>query len=413
VSLARRTGGIAVAAWLLAGAPVAAAPVAAAPGAPRVLRVGPGDRFARPCQAIAAAHAGYTILIDARGSRSYRGDVCAWSTNRLTIIGVHGRAHIDADGASSEGKAIWVIAGNDTTIENVEFSGARVADANGAGIRQEGAGLTIEHCSFRDNQEGILAADNPTSAIVIDSSVFADNGAGDGYSHNIYINHVRSFTLRYSYSTDARVGHLVKSRARRNYILYDRLTGETGTGSYELDLPNGGLSYVIGTVIEQGAATENPNMLAYGEEGSLNPDSHLYAVNDTFVNDLHRGSAMLIGAAVAAPVLAENDISTGSPSFVSRPGATMRHDCLTGDPRFVARNRYDYRLRASSPCLRAGRRPGAAQGYSLVPRFQYLYPAGHVRRTDRGSTAGAFGRSGWRPASYPDKVKGISCLLGR
>jgi len=191
-----------------------------------VLRVGPGDRFARPCQAIAAAHAGDTILIDARGSRSYRGDVCAWSTNRLTIIGVHGRAHIDAAGASSEGKAIWVIAGNDTTIENVEFSGARVADANGAGIRQEGAGLTIEHCSFRDNQEGILAADNPTSAIVIDSSVFADNGAGDGYSHNIYINHVSSFTLRYSYSTNARVGHLVKSRALRNYILYDRLTGE-------------------------------------------------------------------------------------------------------------------------------------------------------------------------------------------
>ena len=154
--------------------------------------------------------------------------------------------------------------------------------------------------------------------------MFTDNGAGDGYSHNIYINHVRSFTLRDSYSTDARVGHLVKSRALHNYILDDRLTGERGTDSYELDLPNGGLSYVIGTVLEQGVRTQNPNMLAFGEEGSLNPDSHLYAVDDTFVNGLRRGAAMLVGSEVRAPVVAENDISVGSPAFVtqcSAPGA--------------------------------------------------------------------------------------------
>ena len=245
----------------LAGTPTAQA---------RTLHVGPGQRYRKPCQAIAAARPGDVIEIDARGN-PYRGDVCAWSTNHLTIVGVHGRAHLEAAGQSSEGKAIWVIAGDDTTIENVEFSGARVPDQNGAGIRQEGANLLLEHCYFHDNQEGILAADNPASSIAIDSSVFAGNGAGDGYSHNIYINHVRSFTLRYSYSTDARVGHLVKSRALRNYILYDRLTGEHGTDSYELDLPNGGLSYVIGTIIEQGSNTQNPNMLAYGEEGDLEP----------------------------------------------------------------------------------------------------------------------------------------------
>jgi hypothetical protein len=355
-----------------------------------VLRVGPGQRFARPCQAIARAHAGDTIQIDARGNRSYRGDVCAWSTNRLTIAGVHGRAHIDAAGANSEGKAIWVIAGNDTSIANVELSGARVPDDNGAGIRLQGAGLTVEHCLFHHNQEGILAGDNPASDIVIDASVFSDNGAGDGYSHNLYVNHVRSFTLRDSYSTDAHVGHLVKSRAARNYILYDRLTGERGTDSYELDLPNGGLSYVIGTVLQQGPATQNPNMLAYGEEGDLQPDSHLYVVNDTFVNDLHRGAALLIGAGVA-PVVAQNNISTGSPVFAAQRGARLRHNCLIANPRFAAPARYDYRLRASSSCRRVGRRPGRARGFSLVPRFQYAGVAGAVRRSDGGVIAGAFG----------------------
>ena len=372
-------------------ATAAAAGTATATGSHhKVLDVGPGQRYHRPCQAIAAARPGDQIDIDARGN-PYRGDVCAWSTNHLTIVGVHGRAHIEAAGQSSQGKAIWVIAGDDTTIENVEFSGARVPDENGAGIRQEGANLLVEHCYFHDNQEGILAADNPASSIVIDSSVFARNGAGDGFSHNIYINHVRSFTLRYSYSTDARVGHLVKSRALRNYILYDRLTGEHGTDSYELDLPNGGLSYVIGTVIQQGAATQNPNMLAYGEEGDLNPDSRLYAVNDTFVNDLHRGDAIFVGPQVTAPVFAENDISTGSSAFVSQTAARSSHDCVTTHPGFTDPARYDYTLKPTSPCRHVGIHPGSANGFSLTPRFEYVPIAGHQTRTDGGTIAGAFG----------------------
>jgi Right handed beta helix region len=373
---------------------VLAAGLAIAPAAQaRVLHVGPGQRYRKPCQAIAAARPGDEIQIDARGNRAYRGDVCAWSTNHLTIVGIHGRAHIDAAGQSSEGKAIWVIAGNDTTIENIEFSGARVPDQNGAGIRQEGANLLVEHCYFHDNQEGILAADNPASSIVVDSSVFARNGAGDGFSHNIYINHIRSFTLRYSYSTDARVGHLVKSRALRNYILYDRLTGEHGTDSYELDLPNGGLSYVIGTIIEQGRNTQNPNMLAYGEEGDLNPDSHLYVVNDTFVNDLHRGDAIFVGSGVTEPVFAENDISTGSAAFVSEAKARIRHDCITSHPGFSDPKHYDYRLTATSECRHKGTNLGSAQGFSLTPHFQYVAVAGHTRRTDGGTIAGALGEN--------------------
>ena len=111
---------------------------------------------------------------------------------------------------------------------------------------------------------------------------------------------------------------------------------------------------MVGTVLQQGRATQNPNMLAYGEEGELQPDSHLYVVNDTFVNDLGRGAAMLIGSEVRTPLLAENDISTGSPVFAGQRGARLRHNCVTGDARFVNASRYDYTLRASSPCRRVG-----------------------------------------------------------
>jgi hypothetical protein len=148
---------------------------------------------------------------------------------------------------------------------------------------------------------------------------------------------------------------------------------------------------VIGTVIEQGRSTQNPNMLAYGEEGELNPDSHLYAVNDTFVNDLRRGDAIFVGSQVTQPVLAENDISTGSAAFVSQPGARTRHDCITNHPGFEDPAHHDYRLSATSPCWHVGVKPGSINGFSLVPCFQYVPVAGHVNRTDGGTIAGALG----------------------
>ncbi|HEY1484600.1 MAG TPA: hypothetical protein VGF84_00775, partial [Micromonosporaceae bacterium] len=150
------------------------------------LLVGPGHRYAKPCQAIAVAKAGATIGIDAKGNSTYAGDVCAWTTDALTIVGYNGMAHIDAAGRNAQGKAIWVIAGDNTTVRNVELSGATVPDSNGAGIRQEGTNLTVIGCYFTRDQDGILAADNRASRIVVQDSQFGADGAGDGYSHNIY-----------------------------------------------------------------------------------------------------------------------------------------------------------------------------------------------------------------------------------
>ncbi len=58
----------------------------------------------------------------------------------------------------------------------------------------------------------------------------------------MYINDVDSFTLRYCYSHNAVAGHELKSRAKTNYILYNRIGNEGGTGSYEVQIANGGTS---------------------------------------------------------------------------------------------------------------------------------------------------------------------------
>ncbi len=362
---------------------------------PATIRVvGPGHPFATPCAAIAASAAGDTVQIDAAGNGTYDGDVCAWSTDRLTIVGINGRAHIDAAGHNSGGKGTWVIAGANTTIRNVELSGATVADHNGAGIRQEGAGLTVQSSFFHDNENGILAGANATSDIVVDSSEFARNGYGDGYTHNMYIGAVRTFTLRYSWSHDVKVGHLVKSRAATNYILENRLTEQAGTGSYELDLPNAGLSYVIGNLVQQGPTSQNPNLVAYGEEGATNPSAQLYVVNNTFVNDKGSGAAVAVGATVTTPVVARNNITTGSPTFVTQASATQVTNCIVADPGFVNRTSFDFHLAAGSPCLDAGTDAGTGQGYALTPVQQYVYNLSHAARTVHGPAidAGAFER---------------------
>ncbi|HVZ72841.1 MAG TPA: right-handed parallel beta-helix repeat-containing protein [Polyangia bacterium] len=345
---------------------VVAVPVARAD----TLSVGPGKTYAAPCAAFAAAHDGDLVEIDA--ASSYAGDVCAIAPSHLTIRGVNGRAHVDAAGKNSGGKAIWVIQGADTTVENVELSGASVADKNGAGIRQEGAGLTVRGCFFHDNEDGILTAGG--GEILIEGSEFARNGAGDGYSHNMYIGHEKKFTLRGSYSHHAKIGHLVKSRADENDILYNRLMDEAdGTSSYAIDLPNGGTSIVVGNLIQQGPMTDNAVILAYAEEGATNTKADLYVVNNTFVND--RGSGTFLHLATgAAPAVVRNNIFLGGGTVIDQAGATMQANFTTGDPLLVDRAGFDYHLRAGSPCVNAGVDPGAAGATSLAPTLEYVHP---------------------------------------
>lgn len=356
-----------------------------------ILRVGPEQQYATPCGAIAAAAPGDTIQVDASGN--YRGDVCGWATAGLTIVGVNGRPRIDAAGQNADGKAIWVISGDDTTVENIEFTGAAVPNHNGAAIRQEGANLTVRHCYIHGNQEGILTGDSPSSQILIEYTEFAENGYSDGESHNIYIGHIAQFTLRYSYSHDAISGHLVKSRALQNFILYNRLTGELGTDSYELDLPNGGRSYVIGNVLEKGPFSENPTVVAYGEEGVTNPNSELYFVNNTVVNERTRKGTFIRVGAGALPSLVQNNIFSGGGGnlIIDQPDARLLQN-LQGGGLFVDPASYDYHLKPDSPARDFGANPGTVNGYSLVPMFQYFHPTCFERRSTSGASidAGAF-----------------------
>jgi Right handed beta helix region len=349
------------------------------------LSVGPQGKYAAPCAAFAAAADGDTIEIDSAGQ--YVGDVCGIAKNKLTIRGLGGLAKIDAGGKAAQSKAIWVVQGDDTSIESVEFTGAAVPDKNGAGIRQEGKNLTVRHCYFHDNEDGILAGDSADSEILIENSEFDHNGAGDGYSHNLYINHVAKLTFRYNWSHRSVIGHLLKSRAAESYVLYNRITGESdGTSSYELDFPNGGKTYVIGNLIEQGPMTDNPSLLAYIEEGALptNPSHQLYVVNNTFVNDRKSGTFLNI-AADAAPAVVTNNVFFGGGTPSNQATAVLSHNYTDAASCLVDAAAFDYHLMPGTPCVDGGADPGDGGGFALVPNLHYVQPAGSTGRMTVGS----------------------------
>jgi hypothetical protein len=353
-----------------------------------VLRVGAKRELTRPSAAAQIARDGDVIEIDAG---IYEGDAAVWRQHQLTIRGLGGRAHLRANRAHAEGKAIWVIKGNETTVEGVEFSGAKVPDQNGAGIRLEGAGLTVRDCYFHDNENGILAGANPASDIVVEHSEFAHNGFGDGQSHNLYIGNIRSFTLRFSYVHHALAGHNVKSRALRNHITYNRIMDEKdGRSSYAVEFPNGGLALVIGNVIQQGPATENPTIVSYGAEGLQHPVNELYFVNNTVVNDRPAGGRFLfirVGADVARIV---NNVFSGRGDVLSGPGE-LRNNAAVAKSIFVDPTVFDYRLKDGEVAFGRGIDPGRAHGFELRPAAEYAHKAGKRPRSNMGKLdLGAF-----------------------
>ncbi len=311
------------------------------PVAAQVLRVGPDRALRAPSQAANIARDNDLVEIDAG---AYQGDVAVWRANGLTLRGVNGMAHLFAAGEAAEGKGLWVIRGNDTTVENIGFHDTRVRDRNGAGIRLDGRGLTVRGCLFQNNENGILAGTNAASEILVERSEFTGNGHGDGYSHNIYIGAVAKFTLRDSVSHLAVVGHQVKSRARENLIVGNRIADEeSGRSSYLIDLPNGGIAEIRDNTLQQGALAENGTMVAYGAEKLPYPENRLLLEDNTFINDRPTGCRLLFMRPGSEPAVERNNRILGcgkqaararkdGDAMPDRPGNRPNDQPLSGTP---------------------------------------------------------------------------------
>ena len=369
--------------------------------------VGPTRTHKTPCSVSTLVANGDTVYIDYSPSTGpgvgYYDDTCTWNASNLSLIGVMdsngkrpvlntaGLLDTPDTGHIAGYKAIWVTNGTNVTIENMEFENAQVNNddgANGAGIRSQGVNLTILNSYFHNNQDGILESNVATSNIVIKNSEFYQNGVSDpdiwrgyGQTHNLYIGHCASLLFEDNYTHASNVGHLLKTRAAVNYILYNKIAQENGTSSYEINIPNGGTSYVIGNVIQEGPNAGNPTLLSYREEGltSNNPGQDLYVVNNTFVNQLGSSATFVVDRATTVGAFLENNIFYGGGTVTSQttptPTETTNYSVSNDPAMFVNINKYKFDLTASagSPPIDSGTTPGlSTEGYALTPQYQYI-----------------------------------------
>lgn len=249
------------------------------------------------------AVSGDVIVISAG---DYIGDVASWPQNNLTLCGAGGRARLFANGNQAAGKGLWVIQGTNVVVDSVEFHNTKVPDQNGAGIRAEGNGLTIRNSGFYDNENGILGPDG--GDLTIDRSEFARNGYGDGFSHNIYVGGANRVVVTNSFFHEARIGHNFKSRAKETRIENSYfMDGPTGTASYQVDVPNGGLVVLRGNLFQKGPNADNSEVLAYGAEGLGRWATNTFTlVHNTIVSTYSGGAFLNVNTSVQSVTLTAN-----------------------------------------------------------------------------------------------------------
>lgn len=333
----------------------------------RIIRVGPGREYATPADAAKHVRDGAEVIIDAG---VYHDQEAKWKANNITIRAIDGRAHMKAPEQIMNGKAIWVISGDNVVVKNIEFSGARVKSRNGAGIRGAGVNLAIENCYFHNNENGILVGRKKGSVVLVENSEFFQNGSSDGRAHNIYLGAVDALIFRFNYSHEAYIGHGLKSRARENYILYNKIVDEAnGKSSYALDFPSGGQVYMVGNLIQQGANAENFSIVAFNMEKSLYSKKSLIAVNNTMVND-NKGGMFFMRRSDSELILV-NNLFVGAGSLTKGQVSSRGNIGPVVSEEFVAREEFDYRLKKGAKAVDAAVFPVIVQGLSMAPRYEY------------------------------------------
>ncbi len=205
--------------------------------------------------------------------------------DNLTIRGVGGRAHLAYKCRGPDTKRRWTIppggpqhgsvmvqAARNLRLENVEVSGGcNATSGNGAGLWVEpaGVGTVVKNCYFHDNDNGILTSRIPGSRVVIMNSEFYMNGSPgpfqEGQNHNLYVGEVDELVFMFNFSHASYRGQLLKSRAGKNYVLYNKLIDEKKS-NYPIDLPYGGESYVIGNLVQKSKTACNSTFINYGRE---------------------------------------------------------------------------------------------------------------------------------------------------
>ncbi len=273
---------------------MAAALLAGVPGgvAARTLTVGPGQAYPQVGVAVREAAAGDTISIE---PGTYYD--CAVATVPLTIEG-HGPGVILTDRTCEE-KAILVLRGGAMVVRDVTLARARVGDGNGAGIRMEGQGLTLERVVFDNDEVGLLAAPGPGRITVTDCAFLGGGVDGEHPLAALFVDRVAALVVRHSRFSAAR-GAQVNSAAELTE--FHGNTVETGAAARGLDI--------------RGALVAEDNSFAAGRRAApgmlrVEGDGPVVLRRNRLMNHAGGPATLLLDWTGGAPTLAGNVLIAG------------------------------------------------------------------------------------------------------
>ena len=152
--------------------------------------------------------------------------------NPICIIGVtiNGKKPL-IKGANTTSANIIDVTGNHVVIDNLDIQGNINGGGNSSnftprGIRHRGDNLTVRRCIVRECVQGILSSDSDAGSLLVEFCEVYGHGTQQGH-HNLYLtsNSARYpdavVTVQFNYIHDAVAGTGLKTRARRNQVLYN------------------------------------------------------------------------------------------------------------------------------------------------------------------------------------------------
>lgn len=290
------------------------------------LEVGEGKAFATIQAAANAANPGDTIDIF---PGTYTSGATFTDGNLLIRIAPGEKRWSAKIKGPVSGKAIFVIKGRNVTVDGLRFDSAIVPDGNGAGIRQEGANLTVRNCYFYANEMGILATPVAGSEgpLTVTGSTFTYTRSRKAGSlgHGLYaVGGVTRLTVSRSTFNRGTAGHYIKSRAAENIITKNTINDSRGQASYLIDLSEGGSATITDNIMTKGAEAQNCCVaIAYGAEmykgpSYQNPPGPVLIQNNRFTNQ--RASTVYFVNNTSSPA---NPVTLRGNVFIAEAGTIV------------------------------------------------------------------------------------------
>jgi hypothetical protein len=243
-------------------------------------------------------------------------------------VTVEGHGHVIFERAVSDGKGAIVARGDNLKVKNIECRFIAVNSRNGACVRLEGSGLTLEHVYFHSSQTGLLETAKKHGRIIITDSRF-ENLAKDARAHSIYLN-TASLLLTSSVILANRNQHSLKSRGPLTVIDKSIIASLSGASSRLIDISNGGELHISNSLLQHGPGAVNNQAIGFGLEGVKHETNNVRISNSLFLLEransnfvLHSGKNQPEVSISGNLIIGADDEFAGNPVFADRKSAGL------------------------------------------------------------------------------------------